>query len=156
MEILWSGLFWFSLLPASLHPIRSQVIDLVRFVVINFEVVLLYSVLLPVQAKLPKLLHICLKEHYKKIFKFLRSSEATQPVLSAVLGYLCCSAGAVAALGAVMEQWVQVTPWQVSDWAGLARLRDSLSTALLWGSWQSSAGQQELPCISWQSSLSAT
>lgn len=32
MEILlWSELFWFSLLPTSLHPIRSQITDLVRF-----------------------------------------------------------------------------------------------------------------------------
>lgn len=59
--------------------------------------------LFPVQAKLPKLLHICLREHYNKIFKvksFTRSSEVTELVLSLVLGYLCCSV-VVAALGSV-------------------------------------------------------
>lgn len=93
--ILWSELLWFSLLPASLHPIRSQITDLVRFIVLNIEVVLLHSVLFPVQAKLSKLLHICFTEHYSKIFKvksFMRSSRVTQLVLSLVLGYLHCSA----------------------------------------------------------------
>lgn len=138
--ILWSELFWFSLLPASLHPLGSQITDLVKFVVINIEVVFLYNVLFPVQAKLPKLLRICLTEHYNKIFKvksFMRSSEAAQLVLCLVLGYLCCSAGPVAAT----EQWVQFIPWQVSDrlsagalqslcWSGQAEGQSEHSTAV--------------------------
>lgn len=108
------------LLLVSLHPI-SQITDLVRFVVINIEVVLLHNVLFPVQANLPKLLHIFLTEHYNKIFKvksFMVSSEAPQLVVSLVLGYLCCLAGAVAALGAVTEERVQFPPWYVSDGLG--------------------------------------
>lgn len=82
-------------LPASLHPIRSQIMDLVRFIVLNIEVVLLHSVLFPVQAKLPELLHICFTEHCSKIFKvklFMKSTRATQLVLSLVLDYVHCSA----------------------------------------------------------------
>lgn len=88
-------LVWTSLVYLPLHPIRSQIMDLVRFIVLNIEVVLLHSVLFPVQAKLPELLHICFTEHCSKIFKvksFMRSTRATQLVLSLVLDYVHCSA----------------------------------------------------------------
>lgn len=150
--LLWSELFHFSYLTL---PPRSQITDLVGFIVLNIYVFSSLSVLFPVQAKLPKRLHMYLTVLYNKIYQVksvVRFSKARQ-LWSLVLGYWCFQSGSLL---------VQRT--EGAEPAGAAGRSERSSGA--WGSALGAAFSlaeycrltdgQKFPCVSWESFLSAT
>lgn len=69
-------------------PPRSQITDLVRFVVLNIYVFSLLSVLFPVQAKPPKRLHMYLTALYNKIYQVKSVIRFPRPDSSGLWGCL--------------------------------------------------------------------